>query len=938
MEETDQNLSYWLSIASVFLSEKSTSQMKLISEQKIYSQIESSEYSFINQVLSWLKENPDNIELWELTLWTLTPSYSSQIENYNKYYDSEEHSEDLNFIIDLITKNIKSDNEVLRQYAAKIFTIFFRLDEKYIEKETPKLNFILKDKNQPREYQKSVVFLFSYLITSNNFIFPFKPSPLLADSIGLIFELLITHLEDMSDFEIDFKISILNIACSICDTSGLLFLMDKNWMELVKNIGIILDIYNEVLTKEAMKTLTKIFHVYYWNLSDQECDDIIMMTKKYMDINNKKLTDSIKKSVLYFWEDIAKYESEIIDSTWSQIYSSNVASKQKTEESKPIKECQNRSGQAAIELLDCIIDMISNLDPNATEVEDPSKKEVSMVAIVALKYMYKAVPTSIYEALKIKFEEFLVSDKWWLKHTAALIVYIFSSRLNEKISSRPFIINVTKYLHEKFFDILSLINTTNQRLRETAMWSLSQLLLVYPYVISDFPDPGLVVNKIMDMFTACNPIDETTHPSILLRTSAILFNTIKAFKMVPSSNPLSKDKELFGRIYNFLIGISKLPQCNQNSKIFHNAYETIIILFQRTPKMAQLFPNIMKNSVETLKELESLPEEQKINNEVFSQKESSICALISSLLLKNHDNLSEYFNDITSLLFTIISRDDKIVLEDALQTLNNIISLSTPLQLPIPNPDILFGSLTRILKNFSGNGGILKNCTTLISEIFSLNKNIIIEWSYSLLDALYDTINQENISNKLLPCLLTAYSDIIMNTFAEKKENTNKYKDQFLELLKKYRDMKFDTSNSDQIKTLNEILETCCKSFNCYGKIFFKGSDKKHEREILNEVTKLSQVIYDNKEHLTHATIKTSLGVLKTYSLNASPQNKISFSKGINSQLISLGLGHKDLNDYASFVNSSIKFRGKGSIAVKKSGLYAAATKARAAAFASLPE
>ena len=934
MEESEKSLSEWLSIVSVFISDNSTNKEKLAAKQKINSKLESTDYSFINQVISWFRQNLDNEEVWELVSQTFTPSYITQIENYNEYFNKEENREDLKYLLDTVFQSIKSDNELMRQNAAKILTIFLRLDEKFVEFQ--KLNALLKDKDQPRTLHKAIVFLFSYLNSSFTITFDPKQFPALSETFGLVIDLLISHLEDMSDPEIYFKISILQLVSSICKSSSLLFLLENNRVELVKDIGIILDIYNEQLTKQAVNTLGQVFHIYYWTFTDQECDDIIMMTKKYLDLKNKKLTDAIQIYFLLFWEDVAKYEVEIINSSWSQVYSSKKSAQEKNVDKMPIQECQNRSGQAAIELFDCFIDIISRIDPNSIEVEEISRMEPSIVATEALAWMYKAVPTSIHEALKVKLEEFIVSDKWYLKNAAAMIVYIFSSNPYEKIASWPFVISVIKYLHEKFFDISSLMNTTNQRLRETAMWALSELIFVYPNVIIDFSDPGLVVNRIMDLFSIPNKIDETTHPLILLRTSSILFNIIKAFKPIHSSNPLCKDKVLFERIYKYLIMVSALPQCNIRSKVFVGAYDTIALLIQRTPKMVQFYPCIMKDSVEILNQLESLPEEQKIGNVVFSDKESALCYMLSQLIMKNTDDLSDYATDLTSTLFKIVSRDDKLVLENALQTLISIISLSKPIHLEIP--DTIFENLVNILTNYSTNISIMRNTTTLISYIFSLIKGEFPVCSFDLLESLHDAMYKEGISISVLPNLLNAYSDIIMTTFSNSKENSNKYKDQFLEIIKQYRDLKFDTNGSEYVKTLNEILESCCKAFNCYGNVFFKGSDKKHEREILNEVTKLSQVIYDNKDQLTHTTIKTSLGVLKTFILNASPQNKNSLSKGINAQLISLGTGHKDLNDYASFINNSIKFRGKGPIAARKSKIFAVATKAREAAFASLPD
>ena len=587
-----------------------------------------------------------------------------------------------------------------------------------------------------------------------------------------------------------------------------------------------------------------------------------------------------------FWKEIANFEVNIKEEKSNPLNSRN-------EERQELLLCEAFSG----ELTDIFTTIIQNINPEDTEVEDPiGNPQLSMCATMALAALYKAAPQQVFSKLSALIADLKTQESWIAKHSFCVFIYVLIGKTID--APHSFERSVYTLIQREFSKLCMYMETENQRLRETSLWVVSRVLCRFPTLLCDYDEPVSVIQQIIAFFgPEDEPLDETTHHTIILRVIHILFYICKSFRSSSYNTPLHNDENgMFPVIMTYLLNILQLPQTREFPDIIENAHVALNGLFTSSRKNIDLFIMILQNVMETINEVASYEESEDIK----SYREAGLCSNINVLVNIIDDKGTELFPDIIHLLFGLLDKKKALVSEEALRTIATIIT-------KIDEDSPVYAEIEKIMEYIkanieTNNTGVINGSCILISSLFSHFRSNMETYFNPMFQILHEIIENENIAIEAKPAIIHAIADVISCIGENNMELVEPLRSVFLAILVKYRDIEYSVDSASNNELANELLESVAYGFCAFGKLFFvKGQDFQVEKSMLVDVAKVSTAMYRIRP-LEEPTLMSALYMYLEYSRNCSRRNNILINKQINHKIISIAKCFKKTSDYANTV------------------------------------
>jgi hypothetical protein len=430
------------------------------------------------------------------------------------------------------------------------------------------------------------------------------------------------------------------------------------------------------------------------------------------------------------------------------------------------------------------------------------------------------------------------------------------------------------------------------------MWVVSQVISRYNSILSDYDDSSAVIQQIISFFgPEDEPLNDTTHPTIITRVVSILYNICRSFRPTSYNSPLRQDENgLFDNILNFLLQILELPQLGDFPDIITHTYEALNTLFIRSPRNIPLFRHILEKVMETINEVAASSEKE----EIKYYREAGLCSNISTLVSRINDEGKELFPDIIDILFQLLDNQQVLVYEEALISVATIIIRTEKGSPILAHTDKLMGYIITSLESY--NSSVIHSTCILISDLFLHLKNDMAAYFKSTIETLGEMIDNDAIVIEAKPPMIHAIADIMLGIGEEDRSAVEEYRSIFYETLVHYRDSSYSTDSTADLDLANEFFDSISRGFEVIGRLFFV-SDLEHqvERAMLIDISKVCQAMYKVRG-LSKASLRSCLRMLQEYSKNCSRRNNVILNKGINHKVIDIAINYKDLQDYAKSV------------------------------------
>ena len=587
-----------------------------------------------------------------------------------------------------------------------------------------------------------------------------------------------------------------------------------------------------------------------------------------------------------FWKDIACFEYEIKEER-AQLFNSQAN----------VREVQNICEVASDELTDMFATIIQNINPEDTEVEDPTgNPQLSMAATMALATLFKTAPDKVFPKLSALITEIKDQKIWTVQHSICLFIYVLTGKTVG--TTHNFDRSVYSFIQNEFSYVCQCMQTDNQRLRETSMWVVSQVISRNQSLLADYDDSIAVIQQIISFFgPEDEPLNDESHPAIITRVISILYNICRSFRPTSYNSPLRQDESgLFDTIVDYLTNILQLPQLIQNPNIITHAYEALNTLYIRAPRNVESFRKILEKVMETINEVAGSDEAEDIKY----YREAGLCSNISTLVSRINDEGRELFPDIIQLLFHLLDNQNVLVYEEALITVATIIIRTEEDSPVLADIEKLMDYIKTSLE--SNNSTVIHSSCILISDLFLHLKQVMEPYFNPVIQTLGEMAESDDIVMDVKPSIIHAIADVIYGIGQNNPELVEPLKDVFYDTLVKRRDCPYNVDTVPNIELANEFLEAVAHGFSIYGKLFFvKELEPAVEKSMLVDISKVSAAMFKVRS-LNKAALKSALDMYLEYSHNCSRRNNVILNKGINHKIIDIAKNFKDLKEHASNV------------------------------------
>ena len=588
---------------------------------------------------------------------------------------------------------------------------------------------------------------------------------------------------------------------------------------------------------------------------------------------------------MILWRNIASFEYEILT------------------KNQYVTQFHNITGIAIDNIYDIIEGFLIQIDPNDTNVEDPSTNQPSMIATVCLRQIFMAAPNEVFPMIKANFEQYAeVDDSNWVpKHAMLLLAYIASGKFNEYNSTYQFKREVYSFVQSSFNVVCQYIASSNQRIRETALYVTSQLICRYPHLLTDFNDPLESIESIFSYIgSADSALNETTHPTIILRIIILIANMCMIFRRTLYGSPLSVEGGYFETIQSYIMTALALPQCASDKKIIQSAYKSLNSLYIGCPRDTKLLNSLLNVVIENIHAI--LNGADTPVGDTYTHL-AGLCSNISSIVSRINSDDQEMFPIINEVLFSLLEIKDNDVVEEALTALNEVIIRTTADSDKIPDIDRLMGIIDLCLD--SNNERVIKVAGNMISDLFVHLQIAMHDYFIPLIEKLGRLIAEPDFIPEGKPPLINAISGIMLGIGKTHTDEVKMFSEPFLNILKEFRDKQYDTNNNNELALGSETLEAVAHGFQVYAKLFYNFDNTCSERNFLMEVSKVSHAIL-NLCKVKSSCLIYALRMLEECASHCSRNNNIILNKSVNHRMIQLAMEHDDISSFAKTVRKII--------------------------------
>jgi len=539
-----------------------------------------------------------------------------------------------------------------------------------------------------------------------------------------------------------------------------------------------------------------------------------------------------------------------------------------------------------------IISIMYSIDSSNTGVEDVNSKEPSMYATVTLESFFRAAPKATYDLIREQFEVLSEGTEWTQQHAALLLLYCLCTEFskNPRVSTS----DIISFINQCMSFVVAKMKDSNLRIRETALFVVSQIINFYPSILVDSKSPEDDIEQLIGQFE----IEKDTHPTILLRYTTILYHLCGAFQPRYNSPILKYFDKIFD-ILQSVIDIAKnnFSQVNVSDKESHlqsllsNSHEALNSLYLHSP--AALSPRLKTIMSDTVSELLTV-RSRFYGNDIRYVIQALLCSNLSTLYSRIKSILDDEERQyLISSLFTTLEDQSTCVYEEALISLSLIVS-----SIKDPQPDDLDRLIGFIYESMkSCHREVIQSCSYLIEKIFSAHHDALENSRNQLIAVLFEYIKDSNLERSTKPPLIKSLSQLFI-IYQLNKDELFSYFEEFYDLLKNFRDYPIDINVENDIEFATSLYESLAIGFKAVALLFYCADDKVREREMLNDMSKLCENIFKVRA-VSDETLSASLDMLYEYSNHCTRANNVPLNKGVNHKLIDLAKQRNSLQTKA---------------------------------------
>ncbi|EAX96278.1 hypothetical protein TVAG_324520 [Trichomonas vaginalis G3] len=569
-------------------------------------------------------------------------------------------------------------------------------------------------------------------------------------------------------------------------------------------------------------------------------------------------------------------------------------------------------------LTELFIQIMVNLDVNDQDIEDPIQNAPSMIACVNLSGMFALIPDYLFERLKEMCDSMIkhADEDWRNIHTALLIIYVLTSKIADPkehncdiVTSNRTYQAIETYITTKFEFMTGSAVTTNQRVRETALYAISVALSRYPNIMKSFAEPLFVINQIVGAFGPDNgTLDPSTDPRIILRCLAIIQNIAACFSTMTYNHPFMEQTNLLDQMIDRVKAILELPQMKDGNNVtqIKHAYEAINTLILHAPRQEEHFKSLL------FKFWEEAPNnffDQSLNPLVMHMRVAGIISNITCLItrLPNDIDYTPIVNGIIEMIDTQLAP----IIEECLLTLTSILVRLDP------NSDLFVSSIQTIIEKIHAaldlkETNSINSACTLINTLWQKVGPLLDEFFKGMVDHLFALIFDESMLPETTPPLLIALSNVLMgmvpadhkeNPFVETILNDEELLGKFRSIMTNYRDnTQLSSVDKSSIDQASAVMTSICVAFRAYAKLWYRKEalnfEYQNEKGSLMELSKVSSII-DKLGYLRKETYDAALDMYMEFSYSCTRKNNTVLNRRVNYNVIEKAMKYKSLYDKA---------------------------------------
>ena len=876
-------------------------------KKKIFRRIRKYPTLYLKRAILAFKENPTSPEIIEMLVHCLTPQNSSHFLEITSFFENEELKELTNYCITKSYEMSLSCDDFLREKTTKLFSYFFWSNQKSFSdyfKSTPECIF---DQKVPENERIAIIQILEEILKNTNY------SKLSQEMLQKYEKFLLSTdlLSQLTDSTISKRIigSLVSLVAAIFDAelpcANVIFANSVAYTILLNTLNIWRT--DKYVIESCFKCLRAIIKCFYIE-SEIFIERLILKTKEFFENANNDLPKEVVTAAATFWQDVAAIEFDKTEAHYIRNFLFNKAytslapgfDSSQVDFGKNIPaEYMNYCGMAAVELFDVLCELIlgnecENEDENIENFEND--KSIQFIATETLKALYRTVPTSIFQVLKLKFEEFIKGDTMHQK-AACFLLYAASEKISERSNPKAFRDSVVDFLNSVLFKMCDLFDSDVSCLKSRSMAVFVQILSNYPQSLTMFEDQTKALSRILDsLLVTKNCFSLQAQEDNAINISFVLAYLIGVYDQSSAKNPLKPEKGLFDRIYRFLMMKFMDQQTYRTPKFVWSVLQAVNTLISSSPKAITTLRGILRNFIDILSRLEKSNDEQSINI-----RAPRICGTITVLCLRLQEHSKEFVHEISDLLIKFFERDDQKVVEGAAFIYSELFDVQKEEITKFIDSERIIKRATKFF-NTVHSDCMLCSTPNLISCIYKhAKKGPPNKADEDLTDSLFYAFNSDYTQDEIKTEIISSLTDVINYFNEENSAILSKYNSMFFQAINDLMKYSYATETTADTKQAEKTVGVACDATLAYGKAYCAdGIDEKMEPKIVDLIGVLNQAASSFSDSVLMESLDATLPVFEIFLPKLSERSKNIITAGVNRNLISLGLKKDKAAEHAS--------------------------------------
>jgi hypothetical protein len=526
-----------------------------------------------------------------------------------------------------------------------------------------------------------------------------------------------------------------------------------------------------------------------------------------------------RQCAIYFWKEVASFEQ-------------GIAEKPQRDRRQPD---HHLIPTAAEHLLPIFFQIMCEVTPDDTDVEDISEKSSGMFATMAIAAFYEAAPGPILMGfIEPTFRENIGSEAWPVRHAALLLLYCISHGKGYP-KAYTFVADALQPLFE------SCRHTDIPRVRETALFVLAMILKAFKGLFGGNPHlgdrgmPADFVQGILDLLR----LDENLHPQILARYTLILYYLGQIWDEDFSKfrSPLT---QFFDPIVEILKNIMSRPISSEDDmQLYQSAWEALDTMIMHGPDPLRQTDTLKLLFKRTLRQLEATRTMIEMPHVRFGVQ-ANLCSNLASLALQlgssTNGIVEDELHEAIALVFQVLSQEHALIYEEAVMALAGLY-VKLHEKFSADELERMMQIIAHSLINESP--GVINSASVLLGDLFHFAGPQLVDHFTEFFGREATLLRTHEDMRVIHPFVVKAIAEMFEGVVRAdgNKEVVAAYEQELFDLMKMVRQAPINPMNPSDLQYANNLFEYLAQLYRVFAKLFYprltQGATAEEQQQIL---------------------------------------------------------------------------------------------------------